>query len=294
MNISPAFQFYTKDWLSSANVQLMTPAQEGAYIRLLAFCWESGDCSLPDDDQQLAVLSRMNEGWLNGGCSLVRKCFIPHPTKPGCLTNQRMLNEADKQAAWRKKSAEGGRKSAKQRTGKQEKFKGGSSVVEDCLQPNGNSSSSSSSSSIDSGTKVPSSPPTPKKPPKVSLAELSVDHVRDWLAEKRVQGKYLAHDEHFILEQFKNYCLSKGKHYADYVAGYRNAFEWDRCQPHARTAQAARGTSPGEPPKSKWDIEAERIAAKWIDEARRNGEAVAPQDSGHGEQAPEAVRADRG
>ena len=68
---------------------------------------------------------------------------------------------------------------------------------------------------------------------KPTLDELSVDHVAAWLAEKRAQGKYAHHDEHFILEFFKNYCQSKGKTYADYVAGYRGAFEWDRCQPKA-------------------------------------------------------------
>lgn len=66
---------------------------------------------------------------------------------------------------------------------------------------------------------------------KVTLAELSVDHIADWLSRKRSEGKYLKHDEHFILDYFKNYCQSKGKRYDDYTAGLRNAFEWDRCQP---------------------------------------------------------------
>lgn len=84
-------------------------------------------------------------------------------------------------------------------------------------------------------------PPRTKK--KVSLEELSVNHVKDWLAEKRIQGKYIFHDENHVLDQYKNYCLSKGKIYADYVAGYRNAFEWDRCKPsqdkHLRSQEAA-------------------------------------------------------
>ncbi len=75
-------------------------------------------------------------------------------------------------------------------------------------------------------------PPTPRKH-KITLEQLSVDHISDWLSEKRAQGRYLMHDENFILDQFKNYCQSKGKQYADYIAGYRNAFEWERCQPHA-------------------------------------------------------------
>lgn len=66
---------------------------------------------------------------------------------------------------------------------------------------------------------------------RVTLDDLSVDHIADWLARKRAEGKYIHHDERFILDYFKNYCRSKGKRYADYIAGYRNAFEWDRLQP---------------------------------------------------------------
>lgn len=40
---------------------LMTPEQEGAYLRPLAICRESGDCSLPDDGKKLAVLAAIGE-----------------------------------------------------------------------------------------------------------------------------------------------------------------------------------------------------------------------------------------
>ncbi len=66
---------------------------------------------------------------------------------------------------------------------------------------------------------------------KISLEELSVDHIAQWLKEKRALGKYLQHDEHTILERFKDYCLSKGRKYNDFIAAYRNAFEWDNNQP---------------------------------------------------------------
>lgn len=70
-----------------------------------------------------------------------------------------------------------------------------------------------------------------RKRKKVLLEELCVDHIADWLAEKRSQGRYLRHDEHFVLEQFKQYCRSKGKKYEDFTSAYRNAFEWEKCQP---------------------------------------------------------------
>ena len=44
MGRPPAFQFYPNDWLSSPTILLMTPAQEGAYIRLLCYCWSDKDC----------------------------------------------------------------------------------------------------------------------------------------------------------------------------------------------------------------------------------------------------------
>jgi len=66
-----------------------------------------------------------------------------------------------------------------------------------------------------------------RKNEKISLEELTVDHIQDWLIQKRVSGKYLTIDEHELLEKFKDYCLSKGKTYKDYVAAYRNAFKWN-------------------------------------------------------------------
>jgi uncharacterized protein YdaU (DUF1376 family) len=132
MSTSPAFQFYPKEYLSSAKIAMMTPAQEGAYWRLLAYCWLDPDCSIPDDDRVLAHLSRLGEGWLNGGSTLVRECFTPHPTIQGRLVNLRLLAEREKQAEWRAKSSNGGRKSAESRRCKN---KGGSGLVGTKRQP---------------------------------------------------------------------------------------------------------------------------------------------------------------
>jgi uncharacterized protein YdaU (DUF1376 family) len=150
VNRAPAFQFYPDDWLSSPKISTMTPAEEGAYIRLLAYSWNDPDCTIPDDDTALALLSRLGEGWLNGGSDKLRTCFVPHPKKVGRLFNVRLMQERKKQEAWRKKSQQGGKRSAKSRALKsgdasrvvEGSLKGGSKMVE----PNGNSSSSSSSS----------------------------------------------------------------------------------------------------------------------------------------------------
>lgn len=106
-----------------------------------------------------------------------------------------------------------------------------------------------------------------RKKGRVTLETLSVDHIADWLARKRAEGKYLHHDEHFILEYFRNYCKSKGKKYDDYTAGYRNAFEWDRCQPKP-PAPGHQGI-PIPSNKPTWRSEGERLAAKYRAEAER-------------------------
>lgn len=139
MNKAPAFQFYPGDWLSSSEIALMTPAEEGAYIRLLCYDWAKD--GIPDDDEKLARLSRLAEGWFNGGSTVVKAQFSQHPTKAGYLTNSRLQIEREKQRLWREKSKKGAQNSLKARKLKP-RSKGGSRVV----QPGLNSSSSSSSS----------------------------------------------------------------------------------------------------------------------------------------------------
>ena len=43
MNKPPAFQFYAKDWLTSETVLSMSERDEGLFIRLLAYSWNSSD-----------------------------------------------------------------------------------------------------------------------------------------------------------------------------------------------------------------------------------------------------------
>ena len=146
MGKDPSMPLYVNDWLSSPRIQAMSQEQELAYFRLLCFCWASQDASIVDDDEQLAALSRMGEGWLMGGCQLVRACFVSHPTKLGHLTNARLYELWQERQEWKAKSAAGGRKSAQAR--KKRRAKDGSTTLSTKRQPNGNSSSSSSSSSI--------------------------------------------------------------------------------------------------------------------------------------------------
>lgn len=94
---------------------LMTPAQEGAYIRLLCIAWNDADCSLPDNDEELARLSRLGEGWFKGGSTILRDCFEKHPRIAGRIINSKLFLVKKKQLEWRKKSSAGGLKSAETR-----------------------------------------------------------------------------------------------------------------------------------------------------------------------------------
>ncbi len=144
MSKSPAFQFYVNDWLGSANIMLMTPAEEGAYIRLLAIAWGSEDCGLPDDEKELAVLSRLGEGWFNGASCKIRKCFIQ---KGNRIYNKRLLEERKKQEIWKEKSRQGGIKSGRVRSNsKLEPERWLNDPLSGPVEPNGNSSFASSSS----------------------------------------------------------------------------------------------------------------------------------------------------
>jgi len=152
MSKDPAFPFYASDWLGSTKRAVLTPAQRGAYIDLLCHQWGDKTCSLEDDDQLLAALSGLNEGWFNGGSAMLRKCFPPHPDLVGRIANPRLLELRAERDRWVEKSREGGRKSGLAR--KKRQRKGGSTTAPTNGQPKGNTPSPSPSPN-----KTPYSPP---------------------------------------------------------------------------------------------------------------------------------------
>jgi len=110
---SPAFQCYPDTWLASAYITLMTPAEEGAYARLRMYDWIND--GIPDDDDQLAILSRLGEAWFNGSSTNVQRLFKKHPRKPGFLTDPLLERERERQVEWRKKCQKAGQASAANR-----------------------------------------------------------------------------------------------------------------------------------------------------------------------------------
>ncbi len=109
---SPAFQFYPTDWLGSQRCQMLSLEEEGAYIRLLCFCWQHG--SSPADPEQAARLKGKG-----GSTTLARVvlAMFQQSSDPTRLVHDRLEAERAKQSVWREKSAAGGRKSAEKRKG---------------------------------------------------------------------------------------------------------------------------------------------------------------------------------
>ena len=127
----PAFPFYASDWLGSTNIALMDAEQERGYLRLLCHAWNSGECALEDDDETLAKLSLMGQRWFNGGSTLVKRCFNEHPTKPGFITNARLLEVWEAREEHRKQRSMAGIKSAQSRKKQREVNERSTSVATD-------------------------------------------------------------------------------------------------------------------------------------------------------------------
>lgn len=94
----------------------MTPAQEGGYIRLLAWCWKDDDCSLPADVDALARLSRLQRR-LRPSLLKVLEQFQKHPSRTDRLTHPRLWEIFQEYQEYREKARERGKKGAQARWG---------------------------------------------------------------------------------------------------------------------------------------------------------------------------------
>jgi uncharacterized protein YdaU (DUF1376 family) len=112
----PSFQYYPGDFLSSPDVSTFTAAEVGGYWLLLSYAWQNEDCGLPDNDEVLARLSRLNEDWFGENGQRVRSKFRANE---GRLYNLRLLEERAKQDDHRAKQSESGRRGAEKRWGKE-------------------------------------------------------------------------------------------------------------------------------------------------------------------------------
>jgi len=156
MSKAPSFQFYPGDYLSSQRVSLLTLEEEGAYIRLLCYCWKNGE--IPSDPGQLARL--IGKGASTTLATNVAAMFLP---KGGSRLVHDKLDELRRERErWIEKSRQGGIKSGQIRKKLKESenqsnhpcnhpSNGGSQMVDVCFEPKGNSSTSSSYSHTHTG-----------------------------------------------------------------------------------------------------------------------------------------------
>ena len=133
----PSFQFYPSDWLSDPNTNAMTAEEEGAYIRILCYMWNTEDGSLRNDEEYLARLGRVDKVVIGS----LYPCF---KVVNGALRHKRLDYERNKQDNYREICSKAGKKGMEKRWKKAVKNK---VVITDY-----NSSSSSSSTTSSSTT----------------------------------------------------------------------------------------------------------------------------------------------
>ena len=112
---APAFQLYPQDFISSLDVQLMSAAEVGAYCLLLFNSWtQPRQGFLPNDEAQLRHLSRLSsEEWKISKKRLLAK--FPATDDKKHRYNPRLIVEAEKQAAFREKQTEHGKRGGRPR-----------------------------------------------------------------------------------------------------------------------------------------------------------------------------------
>lgn len=112
-NIPASFPFYPDDWLASTKRALMSPAERGAYIDLLAHQWNDPTCTLPDDDVALAALSGLGADWPKHA-SRMRQAFVPHKIN-GRIHNEKLSRKRAEALSFLKKASKRGKIGAQKR-----------------------------------------------------------------------------------------------------------------------------------------------------------------------------------
>lgn len=88
------FPFRIEAFKSSPAVRSMHPSARAGYIYLLAYAWQTDDCTIPTDDISLAEISELgDELWSIHGPRIMRK-FDTVTVEIGAVTVRRARNEA--------------------------------------------------------------------------------------------------------------------------------------------------------------------------------------------------------
>lgn len=112
------FPVFVADWLTSDEITLMLPEQEGAFFRLLLRAWGKGvaEPSIPSDDASLATLSRLGKRWGKLG-PLIRAQF---EERDGRLYNAKLSEVWNEQQTKHGQAVVRGQNSAKARADKRQ------------------------------------------------------------------------------------------------------------------------------------------------------------------------------
>lgn len=115
---APAFMFYTGDFLSSPDVQLMEAHEVGAYCLLLFNSWQSDRPGyLSNDEDRIRRTARLSaDQWATSRRLLLGK-FPVAPEDPTWRYNPRLSTEASKQLQYRALKSRAGKASAQKRAG---------------------------------------------------------------------------------------------------------------------------------------------------------------------------------
>ena len=162
MGKAPAFQFYAAEYLADENVQLLSLEQEGAYIRLLAYCWREG--SIPAEPLKLSRLCKgCDVEMLAGVLALFRPSELD-----GRLSHKWLDDEREKHESYRLKQAANGARGGRpsKHNPSQSETKGFGLLGVSQNEPKKRSSSAFASSASSS---------TENKKQKTSLAKREVD-----------------------------------------------------------------------------------------------------------------------
>lgn len=269
MSGQPWYKRYPKDFIMGSLG--MTLEEKGAYSMLLDLIYEHGK-PIADEPRYISgVLGCSVKKWKTIREKLISLEKIT--VENGVISNFRANLELENSAKLHSKLVENGAKGGKKTAKKLQEPSKNNDVDKAPLKP---TCATQKPDTEKKEVKEDKSSSPSQRAQKIGLQDLSVYHIADWLAKKRSEGKYLSHDETFIVEYFKNYCESKGKRYDDYVAALRNAFEWDLCQPRGGSNANTGGKATGNPVgahagsnggKVTWASEADRVAAKYLAKA---------------------------
>lgn len=115
MKEAPYFPFWAKDWRSSESVQLMSLAERGAFMELLAVAWLSSEepCTIPSDEETIARLIHASVREWRKIAGRVLGEFAP--VESGRLRNAKLYRVYCEMQAKHDKLSQGGKRGAAKR-----------------------------------------------------------------------------------------------------------------------------------------------------------------------------------